>query len=80
MNSIPSMMLNEVDYPSADLVLLGPQVRGQLAAVNRLAEPHGLPVEAIGFREYGMVDGPAILEQILRLHASRSRPSDPEPA
>lgn len=72
MDAIPSMMLNDADYPNADVVLLGPQVRGQLQAVGRLVEPYKLPIEAIGFREYGMVDGAAILDQILRLNASRS--------
>lgn len=69
--AIPSMMFQTVDYSAADLVLLGPQVRGQLPAVVKVASPFGLPVESIGFREYGLADAPAVLAQILRMYGQR---------
>ena len=71
MEPIPSMSFDTAASANADVVLLGPQVRLQLPAVTATASRFGLPVEAIGFREYGLVDAPAILDQIIRLNDER---------
>ena len=48
------------DYADADIVLLGPQVRFQLATVR---EKVSCPVEAIEMRDYGTMNGAGVLEQ-----------------
>lgn len=56
---------NEVkaNAKNADIVLLGPQVK---YAQKRIAkEVNGIPVENIGMREYGMMNGAAVLQQVL---------------
>jgi PTS system cellobiose-specific IIB component len=75
LEAIPSMLFETVDYASGDVVLLGPGVRGQLPAVLASASKFGLPVETIGFREYGLVDAEAILRQILRMDRQRREAS-----
>lgn len=52
----------EID--NADIVLLGPQVRFQKGTVEKLAKGR-IPVEVIDMRQYGLMNGEAILEDAL---------------
>ncbi len=45
---------------SADVILLGPQVRFELERVKKMVN---CPVEAIEMRSYGMMDGTKVLQQ-----------------
>lgn len=45
----------------ADLVLLGPQVRFNLSAIQK--QLPGKPVDVIDMRAYGMMDGEAVIKQ-----------------
>ena len=45
----------------ADVVLLGPQIRFQLAEMKKKAEKYNIPVEAIPSVDYGMCNGPKVL-------------------
>ena len=49
----------------ADVILLGPQVRYAQKAIE--ADANGVPVDNIGMKEYGMMNGAAVLEQALSL-------------
>jgi len=46
----------------ADIILLGPQVRFNLSAVQK--QLPGKPVEVIDMRAYGMMDGAAVIKQV----------------
>ena len=50
---------------SADIVLLGPQVRFQKPQVEKLANGR-IPVEVIDMKLYGTMNGKAILEDALK--------------
>lgn len=50
---------------TADVLLLGPQVRFMLREVTS-AVP-GKPIEVIDMRAYGKIDGAAVLDQALKL-------------
>ena len=49
----------------ADVILIGPQIRYELPAVKEIAGD--IPVEAIDMRDYGMMNGPKVLDQALTL-------------
>ena len=49
----------------ADAILLGPQVRFQVAKVKELCP--GKPVDAIEMRMYGRMDGKGVLEQAKKM-------------
>lgn len=49
----------------ADIILLGPQVRYAQKAIE--ADANGIPVVHIGMKEYGMMNGKAVLEQVLEI-------------
>ena len=48
-----------------DVLLLGPQVRFELARIQALLPDK--PVEAIDMRAYGMMDGAAVIEQVKKV-------------
>ncbi len=58
---------NEVkaNAPKADVILLGPQVRYAQKSIEE--DANGVPVDNIGMKEYGMMNGAAVLEQALSL-------------
>lgn len=64
-DSTPSMTYKEMNLPEYDLILVAPQVRGQMPEVQAYVAEYELPVVQIGFQEYGLVKGEAILESIL---------------
>jgi PTS system cellobiose-specific IIB component len=51
--------------PSADCILLGPQVRFNLNQVKQMFPDK--PIDVIDMRSYGLMDAKAILEQAKRL-------------
>ena len=51
--------------PDADVVLLGPQVRFSLEDTKKKLP--GVPVEVIGMREYGTMNGKAVIEQVKKI-------------
>lgn len=56
---------NEIKEHSkkADIILLGPQVKYAKKRIEE--EAGGKPVENIGMREYGMMNGAMVLQQVL---------------
>ena len=58
---------NEVkaNADKADVILLGPQVRYAQKKIE--SEAPGVPVANIGMREYGMMNGTAVLKQALEV-------------
>lgn len=58
---------NEVksNASKADVILLGPQVRYAQKKIE--SEAPGIPVANIGMREYGMMNGNAVLQQAIDL-------------
>ena len=47
------------------MILIGPQIRYELPAVKEVAGE--IPVDAIDMRDYGMMNGPKVLQQALTL-------------
>ena len=52
---------------TADVVLLGPQVRYLLGQFKKLGEDKGIPVDAIDPVHYGICNGPEVLKSALAL-------------
>jgi Phosphotransferase system cellobiose-specific component IIB len=52
---------------TADIILLGPQVKYELAKLQALAEPQGKKVAVIDMMDYGMMKGDVVLEKALKL-------------
>lgn len=52
---------------SADVLLLGPQVRYLLPQMKKLGEEKGIPVDSINPVHYGMCNGPEVLKTALNL-------------
>lgn len=55
------------ELPTADVVLLGPQVIFLLADAQKQAAPIGVPVGMIPMKDYGMVNGEGVLDYALEL-------------
>lgn len=55
------------ELPTADVVLLGPQVVYKEADTLKLAKPLGVPVAVIELKDYGMINGKGVLEKALKL-------------
>ncbi|WP_196596255.1 PTS sugar transporter subunit IIB [Pectinatus frisingensis] len=51
---------------TADVVLLGPQIRHMLNDVKKIINGK-CPVEVIDMRDYGMINGKKVLEKALKL-------------
>lgn len=52
---------------TADIILLGPQVKYELAKLQAQAEPLGKKVAVIDMMDYGMMKGDVVLEKALKL-------------
>lgn len=52
---------------SADIVLLGPQVKYELAKFQAIAQPTGKTVAVIDMVDYGMMKGDVVLDKALKL-------------
>lgn len=53
------------EIESVDVVLLGPQIRYELANVKKIAG--STPVEAIDMKDYGMMNGKKVLERAMEV-------------
>lgn len=56
---------------SMDVALLGPQVGYTLSKAKGLCEPKGIPVEVIPMVDYGMMNGPKVLDLALKLAGNK---------
>ncbi|MDO5407663.1 MAG: PTS sugar transporter subunit IIB [Eubacteriales bacterium] len=65
--SIEAKSLSEAktQIEEADIVLLGPQIRYELANVKKIAG--SVPVEAIDMKDYGMMNGAKVLKHALEV-------------
>lgn len=52
---------------TVDVVLIGPQVGYQKAAVKKVTDKFGIPMEVIPMQVYGMVDGKKAFELAMKL-------------
>lgn len=52
---------------TADIILLGPQVKYEQAKLQALADPFGKKVAVIDMMDYGMMKGDAVLDKALKL-------------
>ena len=59
----------ELRMHDADVVLLGPQVKYELARFSAIAPPFGKPVAVIDMMDYGMLRGDKVLDKALALIA-----------
>lgn len=53
------------NVPEADVVLVGPQMRFKVASLQ--AKYPDAPIDAIDMRDYGMMNGAAVLDKALKL-------------
>jgi len=59
-----------------DLVLVAPQVFYKRRSIEEMARPHGIMVQGIDPTVFGMVDGEALFQQIMRAMAGRASPAE----
>ena len=52
---------------NADVLLLGPQVKYALSELKKVTDEKGIPIDVINMMDYGMMNGPKVLEQALKL-------------
>ena len=57
----------ELEENRIDVVLLGPQVRYEEAAMREKLVLHSIPVAVINMQDYGMMNGAKVLESALSL-------------
>lgn len=57
----------EKQLKTADVLLIGPQIRYKKNALFKQAEEAGVPIAIIDMKAYGMLNGKAVLEQALAL-------------
>ena len=57
----------EENIATADIVLLGPQVKYEQAKLQAIADPLGKKVTVIDMMDYGMMKGDAVLDKALKL-------------
>lgn len=59
--------LDEAQWRSADVVLVGPQMRHQLSDISARGKEYHVPVEVIPPQDYAMANGQRVLEQAYTL-------------
>ena len=64
--SFPAGQMDQ-SVAGADVALLGPQVSFMLATKQKLCDSLGIPLAVIPVRDYGMVNGKAVLDFALSL-------------
>ncbi|ECU9386473.1 PTS sugar transporter subunit IIB [Salmonella enterica subsp. enterica serovar Newport] len=57
----------EENLQQADVILLGPQVRYEQHHLQVMAGANGKKVAVIDMKDYGLMDGDAVLEKALKL-------------
>ena len=68
-NCAASLRYRTFDFGSVDIVLVAPQVKGQMEDIRKFAAEKGygkLPFMLIPMREYGLAKGEAILKLMLQ--------------
>ena len=55
------------ELENADILLLGPQVKYAFDDLKTACEQNNIPIEVINMVDYGMMNGPKILDQALNL-------------
>ncbi|AYN28049.1 MULTISPECIES: PTS sugar transporter subunit IIB [Buttiauxella] len=55
---------------TADIVLLGPQVKYEHAKLQAIAEPMGKTVAVIDMMDYGMMKGDVVLDKAMKMMES----------
>ena len=55
----------------ADVALIGPQISFRLEDMQKIGDQHGVPVEVIPMKEYGMCNGEAVLKQAMDLYEKK---------
>lgn len=63
--SAKSLTEAKKDLNSADVILIGPQIRYELNNVKEIAS--NIPVDAINMQDYGLMNGEKVLNQALEL-------------
>lgn len=60
-----------------DVIMLGPQIKHQLAELSKLAEEHNKPISVIDSKDYGRVDGGNILKAaiLMKVNAEKEKGS-----
>lgn len=53
----------QIETKNVDVLLLGPQVRFMKAQFEKKLAPKGIPLDVIDMKDYGMMNGPKVLEQ-----------------
>ena len=61
-----TQLLQEYNADPADAILVGPQVRFRLNGIKEQVN-NAIPVDVIDMRTYGMMDGPKVLDQALKM-------------
>ena len=59
--------LDDVQWRSADVVLVGPQMRHQLPTISAKGAEYRVPVEGIPPQDYALANGQHVLEQAYTL-------------
>ena len=65
-----SLRYRTFDFGGIDIVLIAPQVKGQMKAIQKFAAEKGypdLPFMLIPMREYGLAKGEAVLDMMLEM-------------
>jgi len=70
-NACPLSELENV-IDDVDIVLVGPQVRFQMASIDALAKAHGKKAALMDQKAYGMLDGAKMLKQAWELHQQKN--------
>jgi len=63
--------ISEIEFQQYDVVLLAPQVRNYLAAVQEKCKPFSIPVSSIDVVAYGLQDANKVLQQMRTLYKER---------
>ena len=64
-----SLRYRTFDFGGLDIVLIAPQIKGQMQDIKKFASEKGyqnLPFMLIPMREYGLAKGEAVLDMILK--------------
>jgi PTS system cellobiose-specific IIB component len=66
-DAMSTSALDEAVWRSADVVLVGPQMRHQLETITKQGAQYQVPVAAIPPQDYAMANGQSVLEQAIAL-------------
>ena len=61
------VFVKKIKILNADVLLLGPQVKYALNDLKAACEEKGIPIDVIPMMDYGMMNGPKVLELALKL-------------